>query len=107
MGQKGDKLTQGSVLVAKEIVDKLEPMGGISSKKMFGGHGIFHEGKMFGIVDSKGMAYLKVDDSLKLSFEEKGAIQHGKMPYFSIPGDIIDDNSELLKWVRKSIKISK
>ena len=62
MGQKGDKLTQESGLSAEELARHLNPIGGITSKKMFGGHGIFHEGKMFCIVDSKGNSFMKVDE---------------------------------------------
>jgi len=54
MGVKGDKTSQDSVLAAELLVEKLISIGSITSKKMFGGHGIFHEGKMFAIVDSKG-----------------------------------------------------
>lgn len=107
MGTKGSKLSQDSVIVAEEIVDKLSPLGLITSKKMFGGHGIFHENKMFGIIDSKGKAFLKADDSTIKDFREKGSEQHSKMPYFSIPADILDQPQMLLKWARKSIDVSK
>ena len=61
MGIKGDKLIQDSVTAAELLVSKLDSIGGISTKRMFGGIGIFHEGKMFCIVDSKGQCFLKVD----------------------------------------------
>ena len=44
MGIKGDKLTQDSVSAAELLVNKLDSIWGISSKCMFGGHGIFREG---------------------------------------------------------------
>ncbi len=71
MGTIGDKLTQDSVSVAELLVNKLDSIDGISTKRRFGGHGIFHEGKMFGLVDSKGQCFLKADDSIKKDFEEK------------------------------------
>ncbi len=71
MGIKGDKLTQDSVSTAEELVNKLDCICGITSKRMFGGNGIFCEGKMFALVDSKGQCFLKVDDSIKKDFEEK------------------------------------
>ena len=61
MGDKGSKLTKDATLTADYLVSHLEPIGSISSKKMFGGHGIFHEDKMFGMVNSEGQAFLKVD----------------------------------------------
>ena len=74
---------------------------------MFGGHGIFHEGKMFGIIDSKVNYFLKADDTNKAHFEEKGATQHSKMPYFSIPGEVLENLDEVISWTNKSIAISK
>lgn len=107
MGTKGAKMTNASVLAAEELVQKLELIGSISSKKMFGGHGVFHDGKMFGIVDSKGLAYLKADVSLLEFFENSGAHKHGKMPYYSIPETVLKNQELLLEWAKKSIKISK
>ena len=46
MGEKGKKLSQESVISAELLLEKLSQIGGLTSKKMFGGHGIFHEGKM-------------------------------------------------------------
>ncbi|NER14722.1 transcriptional regulator [Leptobacterium flavescens] len=107
MGVKGDKLTNASVLAAEALVEQLNDIGSISSKKMFGGHGIFHEGKMFGIVDSKGQCYLKADKANKAEYEAAGSHQHSRMPYFSIPDAVLENREELLNWAKRSIDISK
>ncbi len=107
MGIKGDKLTQDATLAAEELVEKLSAIEGITSKKMFGGHGLFHADKMFGLMNSQGEAYLKVDQSNRADFEQAGGHQHGKMPYFSIPVDVRDDQDLLIEWANKSITISK
>lgn len=107
MGEKGNKLNQESVLTAELLLERLSSIGGITSKKMFGGHGIFQEGKMFGIVDSKGQAYLKADDSNLADFESFGCDKHSRMPYFSIPEKIFNDPETLVEWAKKSIDISK
>ena len=105
MGEKGNKLSQESVLTAELLLDKLSHIGGITSKKMFGGHGIFHEGKMFAIVNSKGQSYLKADDSNRTDFEVFGSHKHSRMPYLSIPQKIFDDPETLVTWAKKSIDI--
>ena len=107
MGVKGDKMTNNSSLSAELLVEKLQPINGVTSKKMFGGFGVFHEGKMFGMVDSKGNCFLKADDSNRSDFEAKGSQKHGKMPYSSIPQEILEDTNTLISWARKSIAISK
>jgi len=107
MGQKGSKLTQDSVLMAELLLEKLEPIGSITSKKMFGGHGIFHNGKMFGMVDSKGQSFFKGNEQNKSEFEQNGSQKHGKMPYYSIPQAVLEDSKTLLEWAKKSIVILK
>ncbi len=53
MGTKGNMLTQDSVLMAELIKERLVSIDAISLKKMFGGHGVFDKGKMFGMIYSK------------------------------------------------------
>ncbi|NNE54951.1 MAG: TfoX/Sxy family protein [Flavobacteriales bacterium] len=107
MGQKGDKMTSDSVISAELLVEKLAPVGGITSKKMFGGHGIFHDGKMFGIIDSKGKAFFKVSDATKGDYEAAGGEQHSRMPYYSIPVKVFGDDDKLKTWAEKAIQDSK
>jgi DNA transformation protein len=103
MGIKGDKMTQDSVLSAEFIIEKLSAISGVSSKKMFGGHGIFSEGKMFGLIDSKGEIFLKVNDELKSNRAKLGSNQHSKMPYVSIPDSVLKDSSALIEWAKESL----
>ena len=107
MGIKGDKLTKEASILADLLVEKLSPIGGISTKKMFGGHGIFHEGKMFCIIDSKAQAYMKADDSNKADYEATASQQHSKMPYYSIPEEVLNNVKMLIIWANKSISIAK
>ncbi|MEP3387759.1 MAG: TfoX/Sxy family protein [Reichenbachiella sp.] len=107
MGIKGDKRSSESALTAELMVERLAAIPGITSKGMFGGQGIFHEGKMFGLVDSKGQGFLKVDDSNRDQFESAGAKPHGKMPYLSIPESVFNDPDQLTQWAQTSIDLSK
>ncbi len=107
MGQKGDKLSNEAELTVELLKEKLQVIDGVSSKKMFGGFGIFHEGKMFALVTSKGQVYLKYDETIKTKFTACGASQHGKMPYFSLPDEVFKDHDKMISWVQESIAISK
>ena len=51
--------------------------------------------------------YLKINDSIRPKFEEAGAHQHGKMPYFYIPETVFNDLEKLVQWAEESIEISK
>jgi len=106
VGQKGAKLTSQTTQITEELTQRLQPVGEVISRKMFGGYGIFESGKMFGIVDPKGKFFLKADDSNRSQFEEMDSKQHGIMPYFSVPEAVLDDDSTFVKWARHSAKIA-
>ena len=83
MGQKGAKLTPEATAVAETLVERLATLGDISSRKMFGGYGIFESGSMFALVTSDGIAHLKVDDSNLARFDNAGSERFGRMPYYA------------------------
>ena len=49
------------------VVDQLSSWGGVTARKMFGGAGLYRDGKMFGLI-ADDVAYLKVDDSNRPEF---------------------------------------
>lgn len=106
MGKKGSKLTEETTRVCDQLVCSLSSLGEVVSRKMFGGYGIFENKAMFALVTSEGRAYLKVDQSNQKRFEEVGATQFGKMPYFEIPDDILKDRNSLCEWAKVSIRIA-
>jgi DNA transformation protein len=106
MGEKGAKMSQGAGSAVEQLVDRLGPIGEISSRKMFGGYGVFESGTMFALVNSAGVVHLKVDDSNRSRFEEAGSERHGRMPYFQIPADVLSDEGRLREWAAVSIAIA-
>jgi DNA transformation protein len=73
---------------------------------MFGGYGIFESSAMFALVNSQGDLFLKVDDTNRSRFDDAGAKQHGKMPYFQVPSEVMEDSDVLLDWAGVSIKVA-
>ncbi len=71
---------------------------------MFGGYGIFRDGKMFGIVDSSGAWYLKADEATSRRYESAGSEKHGRMPYWSVPEEVAADEPKLQEWARDAIQ---
>ena len=55
----------------KNILDMLSDLGDVRSRAMFGGHGIYHDGVMIGLI-ADGVFYLKVDDENRGTFEAEG-----------------------------------
>jgi DNA transformation protein len=94
-----------------EFVDYLHEVfsdfGAISTRKMFGGYGIYHDGVMFGLVADDTL-YLKVDDSSKQQFinKELTAFEYDKgdkkvkMSYYLAPEEIYDVPDEADYWAK-------
>ena len=104
MGVKGDTSTGASAETARVLLEKLEALGAVSSKKMFGGYGIFLGGKMFAMVDSKGRVLLKATEDTRAFFERQGCERHDRMPYYLVPQEILLEEALLLDWAGKAVK---
>lgn len=107
MGKKGEKMTQESIISAEELVEKLITIDEVTSKRMFGGHGIFHQDKMFGLITAKGGQYLKADKKNIETFLSKGSEKHSRMSYYSIPNDVLENHDLLIQWALLAIEASK
>ncbi len=86
------------------IMGLLEPIGNITSRAMFGGYGIFHEGAMFALI-SGSILYYKVDESNLASYEKAGSSRFKPMPYYEVPPDVMEDTDALHDWARTSIAV--
>ncbi|WP_264324831.1 TfoX/Sxy family protein [Romeriopsis navalis] len=90
----------------KEI---FSPLGPITSRKMFGGHGIYHNGLMFGLIADDTL-YLKVDKASIHYFEERqlGAFEYDKkgkvmkMSYHLAPEEIMDSATQAELWGQRA-----
>lgn len=106
MGQQGAKYSEAVGEFAGELVAVFDGLGDVSWKKMFGGAGVFVDGAMFALIDSNAQLHLKADDTNRGQFEAAGSQKHGRMPYYAVPGDILEDDAALLDWARASAAIA-
>lgn len=87
------------------LKEVLEPFGEIRARKMFGGHGIYRDDLMFGLV-ADDVLYLKADEQSADLFRRDGLAQfeyvkNGKpmhMSYYMAPESIFDDPDEATHW---------
>jgi len=107
MGEKDARLTEDATETAERLVDALGSLGDVTSKKMFGGYGIFGDGVMFALVDSAGTPHLRTDDSTTTEFEDAGSAKHSRMPYWSIPDPVLNNDEQLTTWATKALAIAK
>ena len=97
------------------VVDQLKAWADVSVRKMFGGAGLYCDGKMFGLI-ADDVAYLKVDNSNREDFVKAGSSPFNPfpekakttvMPYYEIPADILENRDQLAVWAERSLAIAK
>lgn len=103
MGEKGAKSGPQAKEKAEAALGRLEALGDVASRGMFGGVGLFESGKMFALVNTKGELYFKANDDNRERFVTAGAPQHGKMPYFRVPEEVMADDARFVEWAAGSI----
>lgn len=81
----------------------------VRARAMFGGVGIY-AGDVFFALIADDTLYLKVDDSTRPDFEERGMSpfrpygEEGEtMGYYELPGDALEDPEALRPWAEKAI----
>ncbi len=92
-------------------LDLCRPLGGVTSKRMFGGLCLWHEGLAFALVIADTL-YLKVDAENGPAFDERGLprfsyeTKTGRttvMSYARAPEEVFDDPDVFAEWARGAI----
>jgi len=92
------------------VRELLDPLGRISLRPMFGGHGVYCDGLFFAIVID-GRLYLKVDDETRAHFQAAGCapfVYEGRsapveMSYWHAPEQAMDSAEDMRPWARLAI----
>lgn len=91
------------------VLDQLSDLGDMTSKKMFGGVGLYCDGVFFAII-ARDELYLKVDDQTRGAFEAAGSIPFrpygdrvGTMQYYQVLVDVLESAPELVRWARQAV----
>ena len=82
-------------------------LGAVSTRAMFGGHGVYHDGMFIALVIDDAI-HLKVDEQTRAIFEAAGCRPfeyplRGKrltMSYWSVPASAMDSPQAMLPWAR-------
>ena len=89
------------------IVGQLGTAGAVTSRRMFGGVGLYIDNAFCGIIGAdSGRLYLKVDDSNRSDYEredmEPFQTPKGTMSYYTVPEHVIEDTELLRAWALKA-----
>lgn len=106
MGANAKKSKEEIIELLDVILKKLEGIEGITSKRMFGGAGIFIDKQMFAMVTGHGDYTLKTNPESCLKYEAEGGEKFMSMPYHRIPDRVFNDQETFLSWVEEAIIIA-
>lgn len=95
--------------LADSLPEVFERLGRVQARRMFGGHGLFHDGRMIGLVVRETL-YLKADAESAHHFDALNAPafcyeRQGKtmqMSYREAPADLFDDRELAALWGRRA-----
>ena len=83
----------------------------VESKKMFGGIGIFSEKIMFSLIYD-GILYFRSTEDIASSYsvysiQFRHPSRSSKMPYWSVPDQVINYNSKFSDWADNAFQLAK
>ena len=95
------------------VLEQLSALGPVTSRRMFGGVGLYHEERIFGFIAGDTL-YFKANDSNRDDYEARGMGRFRpyadkpqlSMTYYEVPADTLEDADECARWARKSAAIA-
>lgn len=93
------------------VLDQLDALRQVTSRRMFGGTGLYFDDTFFGILYD-GRLYLKTNAHTQIRYQQAGSDpfqpRGGKTlkHYFNVPVDILEDAETLCEWVSESVQVT-
>lgn len=98
----------------ENVIEQFAGVEGISTRRMFGGMGIYRYGVMFAIIADDRL-YFKVDEVNKPDYQSAGSVpfiydKHDKsgneklvtMSYWEVPAHVQEDKELIFRWMVKA-----
>ncbi len=94
------------------VLEQLQGLGNVASRRMFGGVGLYQDQRFFAIIMGDTL-YFKVNDANRGDYEARGMGRfrpypnkpHLSMAYYEVPADVLEDADECAAWARRSVAI--
>lgn len=94
---------------ARHLEDVLRRFGPIEIRRMFGGHGVFRDGLMFGLIYRDAL-YLKADAGNVAHFKKRALAQFeylrkgrtARLSYYLAPDEALEGGTEAALWAQRS-----
>jgi DNA transformation protein and related proteins len=89
----------------QHFIDLMDRFGGVNSRAMFGGHGLYRDGVMFALL-ANGQLYLKVDEQTRANFTSRNLQPFSftakgrtvQLSYHEAPAQALEDAAEMADW---------
>jgi DNA transformation protein and related proteins len=98
-------------MTTEEVLDRLAALGEVTSRSLFGGHGIYWREVIFGILFQERL-YLKVDDGSREDYLARGMgsfrpnERQTLKAYYEVPPEVWDDPEQLVSWAKEAIRVA-
>jgi DNA transformation protein len=92
------------------VLEQLGRVDGVSSRRMFGGAGLYSHECFFGLI-AEDTLYLRVDDANRARYVTRGMGRFRpyadrpelSMNYYEVPAEVLENDAELGLWAAESI----
>ena len=111
--QRRDAMANSKDFVA-HVLEMMRPVGAASARAMFGGHGVYLDGLIVGLVDDD-VLYLKTDDATRAAFTGRELppfryrAHDGELhetSYFRAPDEALESPPAMREWLRDALAAS-
>lgn len=107
-------MARGDSDLPETIADRLVALGPVVARRMFGGHGIFLDGVMFGLV-WRGTLYFKTGESNRADYEKAGSrfftydrgAKRVSMSYMTVPDTALRNGAVLTQWGERAYAVAR
>jgi DNA transformation protein and related proteins len=98
-----------SAAVRADLLARLNAVAPVSDRSMFGGVGLYCEGRFFGLI-AEDVLYFRVDDATKPEYLKAGmgpfapfGPEKASKVHFRVPDGVLADKRKLKAWVIKAV----
>jgi DNA transformation protein and related proteins len=85
------------------VLEQLADLSGVTCKSMFGGFGLYCEGRFFGVIADE-QVFFKTDKTTRQKYEELGMKPFAPTPeqvlknYYEVPAEVLESPEEFKTW---------
>ena len=95
------------------VVEQLDGLGRVRSKRMFGAVGLYADELFLGLIDDNAL-YFKVDDLSRGDYLSRGMDAFRPFPdrpdysmsYYQVPAEVMEDAEVLVAWARAAVRVA-